>query len=105
MDYVIMSGARRKEQRWDAGENGQIVTDEKADLKRLAVDPMFGLEHEVGDRDKAAKLMPTLRELEEVKSEWKDDYRLNSMMRSVLRVIFLAFIEEFSLTLGLSLLY
>jgi coiled-coil domain-containing protein 130 len=29
--------------------------------------------------------MPTLRELEEVKSEWKDDYKLNSMMRSKFR--------------------
>jgi coiled-coil domain-containing protein 130 len=27
MDYVIMSGARRKEQRWDMAENEQIVTD------------------------------------------------------------------------------
>lgn len=26
-DYVIMSGARRKEQRWDMGENEQIVTE------------------------------------------------------------------------------
>lgn len=86
MDYVIMSGARRKEQRWDAAENGQIVTDERADIKRLAVDAMFGLEHEFKDKDKAAKLMPTLSELEDVKSEWRDDYRLNSMMRNVLRV-------------------
>jgi len=29
--------------------------------------------------------MPTLRELEEAKSDWRDDYRLNSMMRTVLR--------------------
>lgn len=26
-DYVIISGARRKEQRWDMGENEQIVTE------------------------------------------------------------------------------
>lgn len=91
MDYVIMSGARRKEQRWDAGENGQIVTEERDDLKRLAVDPMFGLEHEFNDKDKAAKLMPTLSELEDIKSDWKDDYRLNSMMRNVLRVNFSIF--------------
>jgi hypothetical protein len=52
----------------------------------MGIDPMFSLEHEAGDKEKSAKLMPTLRELEEVKSDWKDDYRLNSMMRSVLRV-------------------
>lgn len=46
---------------------------------------MFSLEHEKKDKEKVAKLMPTLKELEEVKQEWKDDYRLNSMMRNVLR--------------------
>lgn len=50
---------------------------------------MFKLEHEAKDKEKVAKLMPTLRELEEAKSEWKDDYRLNSMMRNVLRVSYL----------------
>ncbi len=61
---------------------------EKSDIKRMSIDPMFSLEHEVNDVGKLAKLMPTLRELEEVKSDWKDDYRLNSMMRSVFRVLF-----------------
>ena len=46
LDYVILSGARRKEQRWDMGENEQIVTEEKSDIKRLAVDSMFNLEHQ-----------------------------------------------------------
>ena len=27
LDYVIISGARRKEQRWDMAENEQIVTE------------------------------------------------------------------------------
>ena len=86
MDYVIMSGARRKEQRWSAEENEQIVCDEKEMVKRMAVDAMFAAEHEKTDKDKAVKLMPTLGELEDLKSDWKDDYRLNSMMRNVLRV-------------------
>lgn len=85
LDYVILSGARRKEQRWDMGENEQIVTEEKSDIKRLQVDSMFNLEHQVNDKSKIVKLMPTLRELEETKSEWKDDYKLNSLMRNVLR--------------------
>lgn len=46
LDYVILSGARRKEQRWDMAENEQIVTEEKSDIKRLAVDSMFNLEHQ-----------------------------------------------------------
>ena len=47
---------------------------------------MFKLEHELKDKSKSAKLMPTLRELEDAKSDWKDDYSLNSLMRGVLRV-------------------
>ena len=81
-----MSGAKRKEQRWDMAENEQIVTEEKSDIKRLNADPMFKLEHEVNDKSKVAKLMPTLRELEEAKQDWKDDYKLNSLMRKELRV-------------------
>ena len=48
---------------------------------------MFKLEHDVNDKSKIVKLMPTLRELEEAKSDWKDDYNLNSLMRNVFRVI------------------
>ena len=47
---------------------------------------MFKLEHELQDKSKSTKLMPTLRELEDAKSDWKDDYSLNSLMRGVLRV-------------------
>ena len=61
---------------------------EKDEIKRLSVDPMFSLEHEKKDKAKVAKLMPTLRELEEVKQEWKDDYKLNSLMRNALRVFY-----------------
>ena len=86
LDYVIISGARRKEQRWDMAENEQIVPEEKSYIKRLSADPMFKLEHEANDKSKVAKLMPTLRELEEAKQDWKDDYKLNSLMRKELRV-------------------
>jgi coiled-coil domain-containing protein 130 len=87
-DYVIISGAKRKEQRWDMGENEQIVTEEKSDIKRMNNDPMFKLEHEANDKAKIVKLMPTLVELEEAKLKWKDDFSLNSMMRNKLRVFF-----------------
>lgn len=85
MDYKILSGARRKEQRWDMAENEQIVTEDKADIKKLSADPMFKLEHDTTDKSKVTKLMPTLRELEHVQSQWKDDFALNSLMRRELR--------------------
>lgn len=81
-----MSGAKRKEQRWNMAENEQIVTEEKSDIKRINTDPMFKLEHDVNDKSKIVKLMPTLVELEESKLQWKDDFDLNSMLRKKLRV-------------------
>ena len=83
-----MSGAKRKEQRWDMAENEQIVTEEKSDIKRLSVDPMFKLEHEANDKTKLVKLMPTLVELEDERLKWKDDFSLNSMLRNKLRVFY-----------------
>jgi len=85
MDYVILSGARRKEQRWNMAENEQIVTEEKSDIKKLAADPMFKLEHDTGDKGKVAAIMPTLRELEVVQAQWEDDFGANSLMRRQLR--------------------
>lgn len=60
--------------------------EEKSEIKRLQEDPMFKLEHDTDDKEKLVKLMPTLRDLEAKKSKWKDDFELNSLMRSNLRV-------------------
>ena len=49
---------------------------------------MFNLEHVANDKEKVAKIMPTLRELEEAKSGWKDDYAINSMIRNSFRVCY-----------------
>ncbi|XP_067877420.1 probable splicing factor YJU2B isoform X3 [Heterodontus francisci] len=56
-DYVIVSGARRKEERWDMKDNDQILTTEHEEKKKLETDPMYKLEH--GDEKKV------LREAEE----------------------------------------
>lgn len=61
------------------------MTEEKSDIKKLAADPMFKLEHDTADKTKVEKLMPTLRELEEVQAQWQDDFGANSLMRFHLR--------------------
>ena len=63
------------------------MTQERSDIKRLAADPMFKLEHDTKDKGKMAKVMPSLRELEQVQTQWKDDFAANSLMRGELRVI------------------
>ncbi|KAH9523454.1 hypothetical protein Btru_040050 [Bulinus truncatus] len=84
-DYVILCGARRKEQRWDPVANEQVVPEDKATQKKLATDAMFKLEHGSNDQQKGAEKTSSLAVLEESKISMKDDYILNRMARDQFR--------------------
>ncbi|GFN80166.1 coiled-coil domain-containing protein 130-like protein [Plakobranchus ocellatus] len=84
-DYVILSGARRKEQRWDPVANGQIMPEDKATQKKLATDPMYKLEHGSDDHQKGKEQVSSLAELEETRISMIDDYLLNRMARDKFR--------------------
>uniref|UniRef100_F6YF99 Probable splicing factor YJU2B n=1 Tax=Ornithorhynchus anatinus TaxID=9258 RepID=F6YF99_ORNAN len=84
-DYVIVSGAQRKEERWDMEDNEQILTTEGEEKKKLETDAMFRLEHGTADRGKLQKAIPTLSNIQEAQSAWKDDFALNSMLRRKFR--------------------
>ena len=86
LDYVVESGARRQDKRWDAEDSEQIVTDDKEKIDKLATDSMFKLEHLAKDKDKLLKLVPTLERLEDFQEErWKDDYASNQNLRRIFR--------------------
>ncbi|KAE8620108.1 hypothetical protein XENTR_v10010101 [Xenopus tropicalis] len=84
-DYVIVSGAQRKEERWDMQDNEQILTTEHEEKQRLETDSMFRLEHGAKDKAKLQRAAPSLSELQEVQSAWKDDFAINSLLRSKFR--------------------
>eukprot|EP00105_Crassostrea_gigas_P023930 XP_011443995.1 PREDICTED: coiled-coil domain-containing protein 130 homolog [Crassostrea gigas] len=84
-DYVITSGARRKEQRWKPEENEQIATEDKAVIKKMANDPMFKLEHTSDDVKKSSSVQLSVGQLEKKRSEFQDDYSLNKLARSKFR--------------------
>lgn len=87
LDYVIVSGARRQENRWDPTENGQIVPDDKAVQKKLFDDPMFKLEHVVSDLKSSDEAKPRLRNLyQRNETVWSDNYEANSRLRATFRV-------------------
>merc|ERR1719195_1485265 len=67
MDYVIVEGARRVEQRWDPTQNGQIVPDDKSVGRKLA--------------DSA----PRLGQLSQLQDRVKDDWLANRMLRDQFR--------------------
>lgn len=84
-EYVIISGLKRKEQRWNPDENEQVAPEEKKKHRKLESDPMFKLEHGKQDVEKAKKTMPSLSELAELREDWIDDFALNQASRRKFR--------------------
>lgn len=84
-DYVIVSGARRKEERWDMAENEQILTTEHTEKEKLETDAMYKLDHGGKDKEKLKKALPSLSEIQDYQSTWKDDFQLNSTLRRKFR--------------------
>ncbi|KYO25231.1 probable splicing factor YJU2B isoform X2 [Alligator mississippiensis] len=84
-DYVIVSGAQRKEERWDPQDNEQVLATEHEEKKKLETDAMYRLEHGAADQGKLQRALPTLSNIQEAQSAWKDDFALNSMLRRKFR--------------------
>ncbi|XP_027873013.1 putative splicing factor YJU2B [Xiphophorus couchianus] len=85
-DYLIVSGARRKEERWDMAENEQILTTEREEKEKLETDAMYKLDHGGKDKEKLTKALPSLSEIQDYQAGWKDDFQLNSSLRRKFRV-------------------
>lgn len=87
LDYTIISGARRQENRWDPTQNQQIVPETNETQKRLFDDSMFKLEHGAEDINTAETEKPRLVKLfARNESTWGDDYTANSKLRQEFRV-------------------
>jgi len=86
LDYVILSGARRQENRWDPLQNEQVVPETKEVQKRLFDDAMYKLEHQAKDAKAGADAKPVLQKLmERNMSVWDDSYVANCRLRSEFR--------------------
>ncbi|XP_060767359.1 probable splicing factor YJU2B [Neoarius graeffei] len=84
-DYVIVSGASRKEERWNMTENEQILTTEHSEKEKLETDPMYKLEHGGKDREKLRAAIPSLTEIQQRQARWKDDFDLHCCLRKKFR--------------------
>lgn len=84
-DYVIVSGAERKEERWDMEQNEQILTTEHSEKEKLETDAMYKLDHGGKDKEKLKRALPSLSEIQELQSGWKEDFQLNSVLRKKFR--------------------
>ncbi|KAH8348261.1 hypothetical protein KR084_005860 [Drosophila pseudotakahashii] len=86
LDYVILSGARRQENRWDPLQNEQVVPETKEVQKRLFDDAMYKLEHQAKDAKAGADAKPVLQKLmERNMSVWDDSYVANCRLRGEFR--------------------
>ncbi|KAI5629917.1 coiled-coil domain-containing protein 130-like, partial [Silurus asotus] len=85
-DYVIVSGASRKEERWNMAENEQILTTERMEKEKLETDAMYKLDHGGKDKEKLRAAIPSLSELQDHQAGWKDDFEINSALRRKFRV-------------------
>ncbi|SPP73668.1 coiled-coil domain-containing protein 130 homolog [Drosophila guanche] len=86
LDYTILSGARRQENRWDPLQNEQVVPETKEVQKRLFDDAMYKLEHQAKDAKAAADAKPVLQKLfERNQSVWDDTYEANCRLRTEFR--------------------
>ncbi|KAH9517866.1 hypothetical protein DERF_008485 [Dermatophagoides farinae] len=84
LDYIILNGARRQENRWDPLENEQIDVDKNVS-KKIKTDPMFKLENETMDKRKATENKNVIENLEQFQTRWKDDYSINCSLRRTFR--------------------
>ncbi|XP_065657713.1 probable splicing factor YJU2B [Hydra vulgaris] len=84
-DYLLLSGCRRKEERWDTEAAGNVQSMERGMKQKLMSDAMFKLEHQSTDTSKAKKVAPTLTLLEELREDWSDDFRINQLLREKFR--------------------
>lgn len=87
LDYKILSGARRQERRWDPTSNEQIAPEDSDEVKKLALDKMYKLEHEAEDRQKLEQSLPLLKRIANINDRMKDDYSSNQLLRKKFRSI------------------
>lgn len=59
---------------------------ERAEKEKLETDAMYKLDHGGKDKEKLRKALPSLSEIQEHQSSWKDDFQLNSSLRRKFRV-------------------
>lgn len=86
LDYVILSGARRQENRWDPTQNEQVVPETKETQKKLFDDAMYKLEHGADDKQTASDAKPRLAKLyNRNEATWNDDFAANQQLRNLFR--------------------
>ena len=63
MDYVVVSGASRKNEKWEHVEGETMAVAGKSEAEKLATDSMYRLEHGTEDKRKAEEAAPRIAKI------------------------------------------
>ncbi len=66
-----------------------LFSTEHSEKEKLETDAMYKLDHGGKDKEKLRAAIPSLTELQEHQSGWKDDFQLNSALRRKFRVSYM----------------
>ncbi len=58
-----MSGASRKNERWEHTEGETMAVEGKSEAEKLVSDPMYRLEHDVEDKKKSSEAAPRVAKI------------------------------------------
>ncbi|KAJ3217072.1 hypothetical protein HDU67_008541 [Dinochytrium kinnereticum] len=84
-EYVIVSGAKKREEEFDAKDNETMELNDDEEKKRMQ-DPMYKLEHAQEDVRKAKDSVPLISQLQESSDRlWKDPFTLSQQLRRKFR--------------------
>ena len=84
-DYEVISGASRKNEKWDHVEGETIAVGDSEEKDKINTDPMFALEHVVDDKTKGESYNPSLKEIYRSSLCMDKDYSVNSLIRKHFR--------------------
>ncbi|GBG60926.1 hypothetical protein CBR_g16048 [Chara braunii] len=85
-EYVVVSGAVRKVESYDAADAGTVELPDAEDHAKLRSDPFSKLEHTGLDKNKARDMAPALALLQRQSDlKHQDTYHLNRVLRAELR--------------------
>lgn len=84
-NYIVTSGARRKNQEYSTEDIQLTTLVDETERKSLDTDPMYRLEHGIKDTSKAAAIQTTIEDIIALSDSRKDNFDLNSMLRKKFR--------------------
>ncbi|TPX45395.1 hypothetical protein SeMB42_g01704 [Synchytrium endobioticum] len=85
-EYVVVSGARRKQEDWDPEENGTLKLKDDSEAEQLASNPFYKLEHDLQDTKKGEEALPIITQLQLRSAKaWSDPFSNSQKLRKRFR--------------------